>query len=81
MIHINGIGDAEELDHELHRSSYDLKKAFDSTNKPLMLLAWQRLGVPPDIAHWLTEMDVGGTKVVKNPFCRIHVADSEVSLC
>jgi hypothetical protein len=70
MIHINGIEDAEELDHELHRSSYDLKKAFDSTSKPLMLLAWQRLGVPPDIAHWLTEMDVGGTTVVKTPFAQ-----------
>ena len=70
MIHINGIEDAEELDHELHRSSYDLKKAFDTTSKPLMLLAWQRLGVPPDIAHWLTEMDVGGTTVVKTPFAQ-----------
>ena len=70
MIHINGIEDAEELDHELHRSSYDLKKAFDTTSKPLMLLAWQRLGVPLEIAHWLTEMDVGGTTVVKTPFAQ-----------
>jgi hypothetical protein len=70
MIHINGIEDAEELDLELHRSSYDLKKAFDTTSKPLMLLAWQRLGVPADIAHWLTEMDVGGTTVVKTPFAQ-----------
>ena len=70
MIPINGIEDAEELDHELHRSSYDLKKAFDTTSKPLMLLAWQRLGVPLEIAHWLTEMDVGGTTVVKTPFAQ-----------
>ena len=70
MIHINGIEDAEELGHELHRSSYDLKKAFDTTSKPLMLLAWQRLGIPLEIAHWLTEMDVGGTTVVKTPFAQ-----------
>ena len=51
MIPINGLEDAEELGHELHRTSYDMKKAFDSVSKSLMLLAWQRLGVPYDVAQ------------------------------
>ena len=29
MIHINALEDAEELEHDLHRTSYDLKKAFE----------------------------------------------------
>ena len=35
-----------------------------------MLLAWQRLGVPHDIAQWLTAMDIGGTTVVKTPYAQ-----------
>ena len=70
MIHINALEDAEEMDTNLHRTSYDLKKAFDSVSKPLMLLAWQRLGVPAEIAVWLTAMDIGGTTVVKTPYAQ-----------
>ena len=30
----------------LYGCSWDMKKAFDSVSKPLILLCWQRLGVP-----------------------------------
>ena len=72
MIHINGLEDAEELGHELHRTSYDMKKAFDSVSKSLMLLAWQRLGVPYDVAQWLVSMDINGVTVVKTPYS-LHI--------
>ena len=71
MIHINALEDAEELEHDLHRTSYDLKKAFDSVSKPLILLSWQRLGVPLEIAEWLTNMDIGGTTIVKTPYAQL----------
>ena len=70
MIHINGLEDAEEMGHDLHRTSYDLKRAFDCVSKPVILLAWQRLGVPADVARWLTMMDIGGTTVVKTPYAQ-----------
>ena len=70
MIHINGPEDAEEMGHDLHRTSYDLKRAFDCVSKPVILLAWQRLGVPADVARWLTMMDIGGTTVVKTPYAQ-----------
>ena len=58
------------MDIDLHRTSYDLKKAFDSVSKSLMLLAWQRIGVPSEVAYWLTAMDIGGTTVVKTPYAQ-----------
>ena len=70
MIHINALEDAKELDQDLHRTSYDLKKAFDSVSKSLILLAWQRLGVPVEVARWLTAMDIGGTTIIKTPYAQ-----------
>ena len=67
MIHINGFEDAEELCHELHRTSYDMNKAFDSVSKPSMLLACLRLGVPLEVAAWFVAMDINPTTVVKMP--------------
>ena len=64
MIHINAIEDAEELEHDLHRTSYDLSKS-------LIMLAWQRLGVQDEVAHWLTDMDIGGTTIVKTPYAQV----------
>ena len=40
--------------------SWDIKRAFDSIPKGLLLLAWQRLGVPPDTALWLSQLDIDG---------------------
>jgi hypothetical protein len=40
-------------------------KAFDSVNKPLMVAAWARLGVPQDIADYLVNMDLGGDTLIK----------------
>ena len=67
MIHINGLEDAEELCHEIHRTSYDMKKAFDSVSKQFMLLAWCRLGVALDVAMWQVSMNINGTTVVRTP--------------
>ena len=44
-----------------------MKKAFDSVSKPLMLLAWRRLGVPLEVATWLVSMDINGATIVKTP--------------
>eukprot|EP01042_Synura_sphagnicola_P036588 gene36588-biopygen10818 len=44
-----------------------MKKAFDSVSKPLILLCWQRLGVPLDIARWLVDLDEAGYTIVRTP--------------
>jgi ribonuclease HI len=62
---INVIEDAAEFKKRLILTSFDTTKAFDSVNKPLMVAAWCRLGVPQDIANYLVNMDVGGDTLVK----------------
>eukprot|EP01034_Spumella_vulgaris_P036599 gene36599-45138_t len=39
---------AQEAALDLYTSSWDFRKAFDSVSKPIIRLAWTRLGVPPD---------------------------------
>ena len=60
LIHINIIEDAQEFGRPLHRTSFDKSKAFDSVSKNMMRIAWRRLGVPDNVADWLTDMDIGG---------------------
>jgi hypothetical protein len=53
-------------------NGFDTKKAFDSVNKNLMKAAWIRLGVPADIADYLTFLEHApdgrtGKTAVKTP--------------
>ena len=68
LLHINLLEDAMDRNNELHTSSYDLSKAFDSVSKNVMRMAWRRLGVPTEIVEWLVEMDIKGVTVVRTPF-------------
>eukprot|EP01042_Synura_sphagnicola_P001462 gene1462-biopygen1564 len=52
----------------LYGCSWNMKKAFDSVSKPLILLCWQRLGVPLEIAQWLVDLDEAGFTIVRTPF-------------
>jgi len=52
----------------LYGCSWDMKKAFDSVSKPLILLCWQRLGVPIATAQWLVDLDEAGYTIVRTPF-------------
>ena len=64
---LNIIEDAQEHKKPVLMTSYDTAKAFDSVNKPFMEAAWQRLGVPLDIARYLVQMDVQGDTIIKTP--------------
>ena len=43
---------AKELKSEVFISSWDLKRAFDSVDRRLLVFAWERLGVPSSLAHY-----------------------------
>ena len=43
----------------LNCSSWDIYKALYSNTKPLIRLAWRCLELPPDIAEWLMQLDLG----------------------
>ena len=64
---INAVEEAAEQGEELLLTSYDTSKAFDSVDKCFMTAAWIRLGVPPDVADYLNELDAGGKTIIKTP--------------
>ena len=68
--HINALEEAAETCSSILFSSWDIKRAFDSVAKPLLTLAWQRLGVPPDIAQLLVSYDTNGRTIVGTPLAR-----------
>ena len=45
-----------------------MSKAFDSVSKPLIVLSWQRLGLPVEIAQWLVDLDASGYTIVRTPY-------------
>eukprot|EP01042_Synura_sphagnicola_P036331 gene36331-biopygen2414 len=65
---INTLETAWDEQRPLYGCSWDMKKAFDSVSKPLILLCLQRLGVPIAIAQWLVDLDKAGYTVVRTPF-------------
>eukprot|EP01041_Mallomonas_annulata_P042118 gene42118-biopygen5466 len=48
---------AEAAGFNLYTSSWDFRKAFDSVSKPIIKLAWSRLGVPTDVVEWIATLD------------------------
>eukprot|EP01034_Spumella_vulgaris_P029001 gene29001-35972_t len=68
--YVNAAEEAQELKMPIHRSSWDMSKAFDTVSKNAMMIAWLRLGVPLDIALWLVELDRSGVTVVRTPAAR-----------
>ena len=64
---INMTEDAVEWHRKLHLASWDMKKAFDAVSRTAMVLGWERLGIPPDIAEWLGGMDEDGMVVTRTP--------------
>ena len=57
------IGDMEDL----YLSTWDMKRAFDALSKSLIMIGWERGGVPTEVARWIAEMDVEGVTVVRSP--------------
>ena len=54
---INALEDAEENSTEIHGSSWDIKRAFDTIRKPILQMSWERLGVPKKIAKYIIDLD------------------------
>lgn len=74
---INTLEQAEQTVAPLYYTSYDISKAFDRPTKNIIQMAWCRIGVPPDIAQWLSNLDVGGKAYIKSPWAQHHVPKME----
>ena len=70
--------DALEHAKETHTAclvpSWDIRRAFDSINKPALQMAWTRLGVPPEWAFFLIQLDIDGNTTVRLPISQ-HAYD------
>ena len=64
---LDEIEDAIHNDHTKHVTFWDIRRAFDSIPRNLQRLAWIRLGVPQDVAHWLVSLDDGGLSFIGSP--------------
>jgi hypothetical protein len=64
---INTLETAQEYCSRVLLSSWDLKKAFDSVPKDILVWSWMRLGIPEELALYLVEMDFLGSTVVRTP--------------
>jgi hypothetical protein len=64
---INALESAKEYSSQILLSSWDLKRAFDSVPKDILVWSWMRLGVPKALSLYLVEMDFHGNTVVKTP--------------
>ena len=54
---INIMEHAEETQEEIFISSWDIRRAFDSVSRPMILLALERLGVPRIVAEKIAWLD------------------------
>ena len=63
---VNVLEEAKTKRLNLYGSSWDMAKAFDSVSKPIIRLAWSRLGVSPDIVDWLVRIDEDSRTVVRS---------------
>ena len=65
---LNTLEDSWSRRSSLYGSSWDMSKAFDSVSRPLIILCWQRLGVPVELAQWLVALDLGGHAIIRSDF-------------
>jgi len=65
---LNTLESAWEDRKPLYGCSWDMSKAFDSVSKPLIVLCWQRKGLPVEIAQWLVDLDDSGYTIVRTPY-------------
>jgi hypothetical protein len=54
---LNAQEEAEESGTEFHGSSWDIKRAFDTVPKSVLVMSWERLGVPSVVANYIVDMD------------------------
>ena len=58
---------AKSTDSALFAALWDIRAAFHSVPRTLMKLAWRRLGLPEDVADWITSLDEGGLTFPATP--------------
>jgi len=53
---LNAQKEAGESKTELHGSSWDIKRSFHSVPKAVLVMRWERLTVPSDVANYIVDL-------------------------
>ena len=64
---LHALETARELKTDMFFTSWDMKKAFDSVSKAVLVFSWIRIGVPEALAVYMVDMDIGGSLLVRSP--------------
>ena len=64
---LNAQEEAEESGTEFHGSSWDIKRAFDTVPKSVLVMSWERLGVPSVVANYIVDMDRNCLRIPLTP--------------
>ena len=64
---VDALENAKETHSACLVSSWDIRRAFDSISKTALQMAWTRLGVPPEWASLLIQLDIDGITPVRLP--------------
>lgn len=56
---------------QIFLTSWDLRRAFDSVPRGVLLFAWTRIGVPQIVAYYLINLDVNAIMVPKTPLTQL----------
>ena len=67
LLLIDALEHAQETHTACLVSSWDIRRAFDSISKPALQMAWTRLGVPPEWASFLIQLDIEGLTSIRLP--------------
>ena len=73
---INAQEEAEESGTELHGSSWDIKRAFDSVPKAVLVMSWEQLGVPSEVANYIVDLDRNCLTIPLTPHAQ-HIRQTE----
>ena len=58
---------AEETSTNVFFSSWDIRRAFDSISKTVIMMSWMRLGVPAAMAEYLVKIDDDSHTLIRTP--------------
>ena len=66
----NLLEECQEECTSLYGATWDITKAFDRVPKPVLRMAWRRVGIPPLLADYLVDFDDGGFTIISTPYTR-----------
>ena len=65
---LNALETAKEWKSNVFAMSFDIAKAFDTVSRSIQRMAYHRLGIPKEVAKYMTDLDENGPVIVRAPF-------------